>query len=97
MAGLISVTPEQLQSIATQLNSGASEVESILNQLAQLVSPLQSEWVGQAQSAFEALWTEWQTSAAHLQEALAGISNLTRQAGASYESNESTIAASFAQ
>src|ERR1700678_1096415 len=48
MAGAIQVTPEQLQSISGQLNSGSSEVESILSQLAAVVSPLQGEWVGQA-------------------------------------------------
>ncbi|HET6964778.1 MAG TPA: WXG100 family type VII secretion target [Acidimicrobiales bacterium] len=91
----ISVTPEQLQQISAQLTSGAGEVESILSQLAGYVSPLQGDWVGQAQARFESLWSEWQTSARNLHEALTGIAQLTQQAGSAYESNEQNIAASF--
>lgn len=91
----ISVTPEQLQQISAQLSNGAGEVESILSQLAGYVSPLQSEWVGQAQARFEALWTEWQNSARGLHEALTGIAQLTQQAGSAYETNEQNIAATF--
>ena len=91
----ISVTPEQLQQISAQLTSGASEVESILQQLAGYVSPLQGDWVGQAQARFEGLWTEWQTSARNLHEALTGIAQLTQQAGTAYETNEQNIAATF--
>lgn len=95
MAGAISVTPEQLQQIAGQLTSGAGEVESILGTLAGYVTPLQGDWVGQAQQQFEALWAEWQTSARGLHEALTGIATLTLQAGAAYEANEQGIASSF--
>ncbi len=91
----ISVTPEQLQQISAQLTSGAGEVESILSTLAGQVSPLQGDWVGQAQARFEELWAEWQTSARNLHEALTGIAQLTQQAGAAYESNEQNIAATF--
>jgi WXG100 family type VII secretion target len=91
----ISVTPEQLQQISSQLSNGAGEVESILSQLASYVMPLQGDWVGQAQARFEALWTEWQTSARNLHEALTGIAQLTQQAGSAYESNEQNIAATF--
>ena len=91
----ISVTPEQLHTIGGQLTSGASEVESILAQLASYVSPLQGDWVGQAQQQFEALWAEWQSSARGLHEALTGIATLTQQAATAYESNEQGIASSF--
>jgi WXG100 family type VII secretion target len=93
--GSISVTPEQLQTISGQLTSGASEVESILAQLAGYVSPLQGDWVGQAQAQFESLWIEWQNSARGLHEALTGIAQLTQQAGTAYASNEQNIAATF--
>jgi WXG100 family type VII secretion target len=91
----ISVTPEQLQQISAQLTSGASEVESILGQLAGYVSPLQGDWVGQASGRFESLWNEWQTSARNLHEALTGIAQLTQQAGTAYATNEQNIAATF--
>ena len=91
----IAVTPEQLQSVATQLNSGAANIESTLGQLAAQVAPLQSEWQGVAQARFQELWAEWQRSSRGIQEALHGISQLTQQAGANYEQTEQSIASSF--
>jgi 6 kDa early secretory antigenic target len=91
----IAVTPEQLQSVASQLNAGAANIESTLSQLAGQVAPLQSEWQGVAQARFQELWAEWQRSSRGIQEALHGISQLTQQAGASYESTEQQIAGSF--
>jgi len=91
----IAVTPEQLQSVGTQLNAGAANIESTLSQLASQVAPLQSEWQGVAQARFQELWAEWQRSSRGIQDALQGISQLTQQAGANYESTEQGIAASF--
>ena len=84
----IRVSPEQLQSVASQLNSGAATIESTLSQLAAQVSPLQSEWEGVAQARFQELWAEWQRSSQGIKEALTGISQLTMQAGSKYEGNE---------
>jgi WXG100 family type VII secretion target len=91
----IAVTPEQLQSVAAQLNAGAANIESTLSQLAGQVAPLQSEWQGVAQARFQELWAEWQRSSRGIQEALHGISQLTQQAGTHYESNENAVAQSF--
>ncbi|HEX3333356.1 MAG TPA: WXG100 family type VII secretion target [Acidimicrobiales bacterium] len=94
MAG-ITVTPEQLQEISTRLVSGASEIEGILSQLANVVSPLHSEWVGAAQAQFENLWSQWQRDATGLHEALQGVAQLTAAASQSYAQTESSIASSF--
>jgi WXG100 family type VII secretion target len=91
----IAVTPEQLQSVGAQLSAGAANIESTLSQLAAQVAPLQSEWQGIAQARFQELWAEWQRSSRGIQEALNGISQLTTQAGAHYESTEQGIASSF--
>ena len=91
----ILVTPEQLQSVGGQLNAGASNIESILSQLAAQVAPLQSEWQGVAQARFQELWAEWHRSSRGIQEALHGISQLTQQAGSHYEANETNVAQSF--
>jgi WXG100 family type VII secretion target len=93
----IAVTPEQLQSVASQLNAGAANIESTLSQLASQVAPLQSEWQGVAQARFQELWAEWQRSSRGIQEALHGISQLTQQAGASYQDSEQAIASSFSR
>ena len=91
----IAVTPEQLQSVASQLDAGASNIESTLSQLASQVAPLSTEWQGVAQARFQELWAEWHRSSQGIQHALHGISQLTRQAGANYEETEHSIAASF--
>jgi early secretory antigenic target protein ESAT-6 len=93
----IAVTPEQLQSVASQLNAGAANIESTLSQLASQVAPLQSEWQGVAQARFQELWAEWQRSSRGIQEALHGISQLTQQAAASYGDTEQAIASSFSR
>ena len=95
MYGSIAVTPEQLQSISSQVTSGAGEVESILSQLAGMVSPLQGDWVGSAQAQFEALWEQWQRDGAGLHQALTGIATLLRQAGVAYETNEQQVGSMF--
>ena len=94
MANIL-VTPEQLQSISSQLTAGAANIESTLSQLAGQVAPLQSEWQGVAQARFQELWAEWQRSSRGIQEALNGIATLTQQAGANYEQTEQSIAGSF--
>ncbi len=91
----ILVTPEQLHSVAGQLNAGASNIESTLSQLASQVAPLQSEWQGVAQARFQELWAEWQRSSHGIQHALHGISQLTQQAAANYGDTEQAIASSF--
>ena len=90
----IQVTPEQLQQISAQLDAG-STIEGTLRQLAGNVAPLGSDWAGVAQARFLELWAEWQRSGATLHQALTGIARLTASAGASYESAEHGIAASF--
>src|SRR5579875_3759231 len=94
-AGFIRVTPEQLNSVAGQLNAGASTIEGTLAQLAGNVAPLGSDWAGTAQARFQALWEQWQTSSRSLHQALVEIGQLMNQAGTAYDTNEQQIAASF--
>src|SRR5437867_4115026 len=96
MAGTaIRVTPEQLQQVSAQLNSGAAAIEGQLRQLAGGVAPLGSDWAGAAQARFVTLWDEWQRSATALHQALTGIGQLTAQAASHYETTEQGIASSF--
>jgi WXG100 family type VII secretion target len=83
---LIRVTPEQLNSVAGQLNAGASSIDGTLAQLRGNVAPLGSDWAGTAQ---------WQSSSRALHQALVDIGQLMNQAGAAYDSNEQQIASSF--
>ncbi|MCU1491933.1 MAG: hypothetical protein JWM85_3338 [Acidimicrobiaceae bacterium] len=97
MPGGIAVTPEQLASISAQLSSGAQEVESMLAQLAGVVSPLQTDWQGAAQMQFLELWEQWQRDGNGLLEALLGLAQLTNRAASSYASTEDSVAGSFNQ
>jgi 6 kDa early secretory antigenic target len=96
-AGQIRVTPEQLASVASQLNGGASSIDGILGQLAGNVAPLGSDWAGVAQGRFLQLWEQWQTSSKQLHQALAEIAVLMQRASGAYEANEQQIAASFSK
>jgi 6 kDa early secretory antigenic target len=96
-AGQIRVTPEQLASVASQLNGGASSIDGILSQLAGNVAPLGSDWAGVAQGRFLQLWQQWQTSSKQLHQALAEIAVLMQRASGAYEANEQQIAASFSR
>jgi WXG100 family type VII secretion target len=96
-AGQIRVTPEQLASVAAQLNGGASTIEGILGQLAGNVAPLGADWAGVAQGRFLQLWEQWQTSSKQLQQALAEVAVLMQRASGAYEANEQQIAASFSR
>ena len=91
----ILVTPEQLQATSAQLNSGAAEIEAINSQLRSQVAPLATEWRGQAQMQFQALWEEWARSAQGIQHALHGIAQLTGAAANNYADTEQAIAQSF--
>jgi len=95
MAGLIRVTPEQLSSVAAQLNGGAGSIDATLSQLSSQVAPLGSEWAGAGQARFMALYQEWQRSSRQLHQALVDISVLMRQASAAYEANDTQVGASF--
>lgn len=76
----IVVPVEQLQQTATQLLNGAGNVSDLLAQLANQVSPLGTEWAGDSQQQFMALWEEWQRDGRGLYEALTTISQLMTQA-----------------
>jgi WXG100 family type VII secretion target len=95
MSGFIRVTPEQLNAASSRFNGGAGTIENTLGDLEREVQSLGAEWAGQAQERFHALYTQWQTSARALHDALAGIAQLTGQAGVAYADSEQAIANTF--
>ena len=89
----IRVTPEQLQQISAQLDA-ARPAEGTLRQLAANVAP--SGPTGPASPRPGSSSSGPVAAQRHLlQQALTGIARLTARAGASYESAEHGIAASF--
>src|SRR5262245_12895299 len=89
------VTPAELIDLARQVHASAASIESELSGLRQRVVPIGSSWTGQAHGRFQALYEEWSRSAAALQQALSGLSQLLSHAGESYDEAERRIAGSF--
>lgn len=97
MAGDLRVAPEELQAVAAQLSSGASEVEALLAHLTSAVAPLLSGWTGSAQVQFDDLWSQWERDATTMREALISLSELAARAAQAYASTESAITGTFRQ
>jgi WXG100 family type VII secretion target len=95
MAGLIRVTPEQLQATSASLNQGAGAIDTTLKQLSTQVSSLGADWAGTGQQRFLAAYTQWQTAQTNLHQALETIAQLTAQAAVAYETNDAQVGASF--
>jgi WXG100 family type VII secretion target len=91
----IAVTPERLREISGHLKTGASDIEGILSRLSGDIAPVRSEWVGAAQTQFNALWEQLQQDASSLRSVLTGIAKLTEKAASAYEATEQSIANSF--
>ncbi len=92
----IQVTTEQLQQLSIQVSNGASNIEQELGTLMNQVNAVVGEgWVGAASGQFHVLYSEWQTSAKNLQQALTGISSLLSQAGTQYQNTEDAIKGSM--
>jgi WXG100 family type VII secretion target len=93
---LIKVTSQDLQTLGGQVQSGSAQIEEQLNTLQnQVAGVVGGDWMGLASGAFDQCYQEWNTSAASLKEALAGISTLLLHAGTAYEQTETGIASLF--
>ena len=90
------VTPAELMALSQQVHGTAGSIESELAGLRSRVLPISGSWAGVAQDRFQGLYEDWNRSAAGLQQALAGISQLLAQAGSSYDDAERRVAGSFA-
>jgi WXG100 family type VII secretion target len=89
---LIKVTSEDLASAAAQLSMGSQEIDSHLAGMRNLIQSLvASDWMGAASSSFDALYQQWNISAANLREALDGVSKLLANAATAYASTEQQI------
>jgi WXG100 family type VII secretion target len=91
----IAVTPERLREISGHMKTGASDIEAIMSRLSGDIAPVRSEWVGAAQTQFNALWEQLQQDASGLRSVLTGIAKLTEKAASAYEMTEQSIAHSF--
>ncbi len=92
----IKVTAEELHQVASQLTATAGNVTSENASAMGLVNGLVGQgWEGAASAQFDALFTQWKTSADKLIESLNGISTLLNNAGTAYADTEANIARSM--
>ncbi len=89
----IKVTSEQVQSVASQLQSGSQDVEQQLSSMESQVRGLvDADWQGAASESFRDLWDKWHTGAAQLREALDGIHQMLAQTARAYQETEDQLA-----
>jgi WXG100 family type VII secretion target len=98
MAGNLKVTPEQLHALAGQVTKTAGDVAGMHQALKGQLGPLfGADWVGTASGQFQQLYTQFDTNAKGLTDALQGIGKLLNAAGSSYAEAEAQIARTFSQ
>jgi WXG100 family type VII secretion target len=97
MAGL-KVTPEQLNSLASQVIKTAGEIHGTHQALKSSLGPLfGADWSGTASGQFQTLYTQFDKNATGLTQALEGIGKILNAAGTSYAEAEAQIARTFSQ
>ena len=89
--GLLKVTAEDLDQLASAVMRGSADIDQELNGLRGQLTPLATEWEGAASAKFQQLWDEWQKSAAGLREALDGIGQLLSTAASTYSQAEQSV------
>ncbi|MCW2541293.1 MAG: family type secretion target [Frankiales bacterium] len=92
----IKVTSQDLHNVSSQLSSGSSDIEGRLSSLhAQVQTLVDNGWQGSASSAFHDLYTQWNTAAGQLKQALDGISKQLGNAATTYEQTEASLTQSM--
>ena len=74
------VSPAELTATSGRLRTAAGSIASELSSCSGQVRALAGVWTGASAARYEALFSEWQTSAARLQQALEGIAEMTSRA-----------------
>jgi WXG100 family type VII secretion target len=93
--GLLKVTSEELLSLSQSLKTGSDQVQSQLDAMRRQVEPVATDWEGAGSASFQSLWSEWQSGARQVQEALTGISALLSKAGQTYQSADDSVKSSM--
>ena len=91
----ITVTPEDITTVAGQVASGASDIESQRAALLAKIQGLGDSWQGPAASALQELYAKWDSDARALMDTLTEISQAMQQAATRYEETESNVRRGF--
>ncbi len=88
----IRVSPEQLRSVAAQLDSYQQEVDGLLNNATGAIHNLQGEWLGMAQIDYTQVFdNEVPVMRARFVEILAGLSNELRRIAQVFEETDQQV------
>ncbi len=94
--GMLRVTPDQLQSMSSNVTRTSADVRGSHQSLTSQLNPLfGSDWSGAAAAQFATLYEQFDQHARGLSDALDGIGQLLGRAGQTYAEAEQQIAASF--
>jgi WXG100 family type VII secretion target len=91
------VSPAELTAVGGRLRGAAGSISGELSTCAGQVRALSGVWTGASHARYEALFTEWQTSAARLQQALEGIAEMTTRAAQVYATGDQSVASMLAR
>jgi len=87
----IKVTPEELESQASQIANGAAQVDQLLTQLLNQVSDLAGRWEGAGSAAFQGTFDTWHKGAAMTKEGMDGMTRFLNSAATSYRDTDTAI------
>ena len=91
------VSPAELTAASGKLRAAAGGIAGELSSCATQVRALSGVWTGASHARYEALFSEWQSSAARLQQALEGLAEMTSRASQVYASGDQSVASMFAR
>lgn len=90
--GHIKVTFGPIATAVSDTSTIATQMNQQLDDLKKYLSPLVASWTGQAATNYQALQTQWDTSAANLTQILQQISTTLQTSHDNYNTTETTNA-----
>ena len=96
MEGILRVTPQQLQSTASEFSNQGNTISQLTSQMTDLVNSLSSFWSGEAAEAFKAKYAgladDIQRMIKMVQEHVADLNEMAQQYITAEQSSEDLIA-----
>lgn len=89
------VDSEAVQSASSTIRSITEQLRADVNNLMSQIQSLQSQWTGQAASAFNAAAQDWRTTQARVEESITELNLALGQAGTHYADVEQQNAGMF--
>jgi WXG100 family type VII secretion target len=95
MSNMIKVTSGDLRDTSSQMNTAAQQIGEELRRIMGRVNEIASTWQGEAASAFNGYYTQFNSTWSQCEEAMNGVAQLLTGAADAYEQTESGVAGQF--